>query len=116
MPYVPYGTEGPAAPSGDTRGRQHSPSVAVWCDRRPQVKRHAGESGALLPSVLVTSTDGKAHYTVEDLCQRGRLHGRFVNDAWEISTAAVERFLHTRQRMSQRPVPRTQAVQALRLA
>jgi hypothetical protein len=54
--------------------------------------------------------------TVEDLCQRGRLHGRFVNDAWEISTAAVERFLRTRQRMGQRPVPRTQAVQALRLA
>jgi fructosamine-3-kinase len=54
--------------------------------------------------------------TVEDLCQRGRLHGSFVNDAWEISTAAVERFMLTRQRTSQRQVPRIKATQTLWLA
>ncbi len=53
--------------------------------------------------------------TVEDLCRRGRLHGRLVNGAWEISTTAVNRFLLTRPRRSQRPVPRLQAPQTLRL-
>jgi hypothetical protein len=54
--------------------------------------------------------------TIEDLCRRGRLHGRFVNGAWEISDAAVEAFLSTRQPKGQPRTPPQQASQMQRLA
>ena len=54
--------------------------------------------------------------TIEDLCRRGRLHGRVVDGDWHISTEAVDAFLQTRQPQGPRRPSTGHAAQLLRLA
>jgi hypothetical protein len=54
--------------------------------------------------------------TIEDLCRRGRLHGRFVRGGWQISAGAVAQFLRRRERRGQHRPPQIRTTHTLHLA
>jgi hypothetical protein len=66
------------------------------------------------PSTL-SALWGVAVATIEDLCLRGRLHGRFVRGDWQISAGAVDQFLRSRQLMSQHRTPQSRTTHTLHL-